>query len=352
MTSGPVDLLARPAAQSVRLIAQGYLDTAVQALERLDDPADAEALHDFRVALRRLRTTLRAYRPLFEDSLGKKPSKQLGKIADSTNRVREAEAALEWLRPLTTGLTPGERVGLAWLIERIELRRVKDTERCLTGVRRSFGAVTRKLQKGLGAYRQTVGPEPTVTDLSFAGALTAAALEQAGELDRLLGTVRHIEDDAAHQARIAAKRLRYVLEPVVTALAGADALIDRLKKLQDLIGELHDLQELEVALRAAVGVAAAERAEQLLEATLTDAAPAGRPTRRRGRHAGLVAVGKRMRIREHELFEALRTEWLGSHRTWARDVAALLPPAGPVARVVPVPVAAPDVRRWSGRRPA
>ncbi|HEY6223950.1 MAG TPA: CHAD domain-containing protein, partial [Gemmatimonadales bacterium] len=172
MTDRATDLLGRPAAQSVRLIAQGYLETATRALARLDDPADAKALHDFRVALRRLRTTLRAYRPLFEDSLGKKPAKQLGDIAESTNRVSEAEAALEWLRPLTTGLTPGERIGLVWLIDRIERRRVNDCDRCLSDVRRTFGAATRKLRKGLGAYRQRVGAEPSVTDVSFAGALT------------------------------------------------------------------------------------------------------------------------------------------------------------------------------------
>ena len=352
MTDRATELLSRPAAQSVRLIAQGYLDTATRALERTRDPQDALALHDFRVALRRLRTTLRAYQPLLEDGVGKKPRKILGDIADATNRVREAEAALEWLRPLATGMTPGERVGLNWLIERIEQRRVKELERCLAEVHRSFSAATRKLRKGLLTYRQTVGTEPSATDVPFAGVVHAAALEQARQLDQLLGEVHKSDDEVAHRARIAGKRLRYVLEPVVAAWPGGEELIERLKAVQDLLGELHDLQELEASLRAAVGAAAAERAEQLLDAALTEAQPVGRRPRRRGRQSGLVAIGLRMRLRQRELFTELRRDWLGNKRTWTKDVAALLPAVAPVPNaVVPVPVAAPDVRRWRVGRP-
>lgn len=351
MTDRATELLSRPAAQSVRLIAQGYLDTATRALERTRDPQDALALHDFRVALRRLRTTLRAYQPLLEDGIGKRPRKILGDIADATNRVREAEAALEWLRPLATGMTPGERVGLNWLIERIEQRRLNDQQRCLAQVHRSFAGATRKLRKGLLTYRQTVATEPSATDVPFAAVVHAAALEQARQVDQLLGEIHGSADEAAHRARIAGKRLRYVLEPVVAAWPGGAALIKRLKAIQDLLGELHDLQELEAYVRAAVGAAAAERAEQLLDAALTDARPIGRPPRRRGRHAGLVATGRRMRLRERELFAQLQRDWLGNKRSWAKDVAALRPVATPVPEVVPVPVASPDVRRWRVRRP-
>jgi CHAD domain-containing protein len=350
VTNLPADLLGRPAAQSVRIIALGFLEDATNAFERTGNPDDAMALHDFRVALRRLRTTLRAYRPLLEDSVHGKPHKRLGEITEATNRVREAEVALEWLRPLATGMTPGERVGLQWLVDRIDARRAKDVEHCLADTRRSFTAAARKLHKGLVAYRQTVQTEPSITDESFAGALRTAAVEQARELDQLLGAIQHTEDEAAHRARIAAKRLRYVVEPVRGTLAGGDDLIARLKTIQDLLGELHDLQELEKVVRAAVSTAAAERAEQLLEATLTAPPPAGSPPRRRGRQSGLVAIAKRIRAREADLFATLRKDWLGSRRTWARDVAALMPAAGSVTVVVPVPVASPVVRRWGGRR--
>jgi CHAD domain-containing protein len=57
----------------------------------------------------------------------------------------------------------------------------------------------------------------------------AAALEQARQLDQLLGEVRKSDDEVAHRARIAGKRLRYVLEPVVAAWPDGEELIERLK---------------------------------------------------------------------------------------------------------------------------
>jgi len=353
------DLLARPAAQSVRLIALGYLEDATQALERTNDPADEEALHDFRVAVRRLRTTLRAYRPLLDDGVGRKTRKQLSQVADTTNRLREAEVALEWLRPLETGMTHGERVGLAWLIERVAQQRAKDLEENFGDIRETFTTAAHRLHKGLVSYEQSVGTEPSATDVAFAVAVRAAAVEQAKALDELLGAVHRIDDDAAHRARIAAKRLRYVLEPVKAALTGGPELIKRLKRIQDLIGELHDLQELEALLREAAGTAAAERAAQLLEAAIASAPSVGRRSRRPGKQAGLVAIGKRARLRQAELFEQLRKDWLGVHRTWERDAAALqpavtpaaaAPAAAPAAVPVPVPVPVPTARRWAGGR--
>ena len=51
-------LLPRPPEEGARRLALSYLDQAARARPRLADPADAEALHDFRVGLRRLRSCL------------------------------------------------------------------------------------------------------------------------------------------------------------------------------------------------------------------------------------------------------------------------------------------------------
>src|SRR2546429_8551253 len=66
MTRRPENLLAAPAPGAARRIALSLLDAATAARERLPDAGDAEALHDFRVAMRPLRGTLRAYQPQLE----------------------------------------------------------------------------------------------------------------------------------------------------------------------------------------------------------------------------------------------------------------------------------------------
>src|SRR5262249_22935930 len=52
--------LADPAPKAVRAIVRTHLDAAVEAAGRLSRSADPEALHDVRVAIRRLRVVLKA----------------------------------------------------------------------------------------------------------------------------------------------------------------------------------------------------------------------------------------------------------------------------------------------------
>jgi CHAD domain-containing protein len=72
------DLLLRPAGEAAHRIARAFLDDAAAAAARLADAADAEALHDFRVAIRRLRVTVRTY-PALRASVSKKLRRRLRK---------------------------------------------------------------------------------------------------------------------------------------------------------------------------------------------------------------------------------------------------------------------------------
>jgi CYTH domain-containing protein len=83
-----------------------------------------------------------------------------------------------------------------------------------------------------------VAPPP-----AFADALAPRVRDAAQSLREHLERVQTIADDIdAHEARISAKRLRYLLEPVAKAVPGATEIIERLKSLQDTLGDLHDAQ--------------------------------------------------------------------------------------------------------------
>lgn len=351
MAALAADLLTRPAAQSVRLVALGFLDAALPAAERLHDAEDAEALHDFRVALRRLRTTLRAYRPELKDSVPAKLRRRLRAIAEATNRAREAEVALAWLRPLKSELKPRERVGWRWLVDRIERRRAKGLQHAATDGWRAFPPVERKLHKGLAAYRQSLSPqEPTEVE-PFVVVLQAALLKQAKQLDDLLPAVHTAEDPEAHRARIAAKRLRYLLEAVGDVVPAAAALVERLKALQDSLGELHDVLELESEVRAGVETVAAERAARSLEVALLEQPSPGmlRAIRRRDPRAGLVALARRLRERRTALFANLQATGVGRDGTWSREIETALAPVTSAAPRPPTPVPVPPLRRRATR---
>ncbi|HYR32187.1 MAG TPA: CHAD domain-containing protein, partial [Gemmatimonadales bacterium] len=89
MTERPESLLTEPAPRAARRIALTLLDAASAARERLTNADDAEALHDFRVAMRRLRSTLRAYQPQLIALVPAKLRRRLRELARATGEARD-----------------------------------------------------------------------------------------------------------------------------------------------------------------------------------------------------------------------------------------------------------------------
>jgi CHAD domain-containing protein len=309
----PPDLLDRSAALGARLVALAYLDQAAEALARLDRPEDTEALHDFRVAVRRLRSTLRAYRPLIAESVTRRQRRRLRDLGDRTNAGRDAEVQLAWLREQEGRLAPRERHGWRWLVERLEARRAAAYEETLGEVRADFPGIARRLRRRLEEYRARVPPAGEPEEPRFGAVAGQALATAAAEFGDRLAAVRDPGDaPPAHAARIAAKRVRYIVEPLADRAPGGPSLVRRLKSLQDLLGELNDCHVLEAEIGAGVAETGAARARRLLDVALTDGPDAARRAGRAGRdpRRGLLAVARLVRARRQELFLRLEEEWL------------------------------------------
>ncbi|HEX8903359.1 MAG TPA: CHAD domain-containing protein, partial [Longimicrobiaceae bacterium] len=103
-------------------------------------------------------------------------------------------------------------------------------------------------------YRLEVDIDAPVGGARMAAVFGRKALELAADLEARLAAVRSIDDqDEAHRARIAAKRLRYLAEPFAVELEGAPELVKRLKRLQDALGEMHDADVLLARVARASG---------------------------------------------------------------------------------------------------
>ena len=72
---------------------------------------DVEALHDFRVAIRRLRSLLRAYQDLTDAAIPRRLRRGLRALARATNASRDLEVKLAWLEAEKASLKPRERTG-------------------------------------------------------------------------------------------------------------------------------------------------------------------------------------------------------------------------------------------------
>src|SRR5918999_273576 len=302
MTSG---LLSRSPEEGARLLALSFLDQAAAARPRLADPADTEALHDFRVGLRRLRSCLRAYRDCLEDSVPKKLARKLRRLASSTGPGRDAEVQIEWLRGRRSHLSSYHRAGLAWLLGRLEERMRDAYAKLAAEVDRDFQDLERELRPRLSVYRTEVHLD-AAAPLATLGETTAGILRrQVSELTDHLARIADADDEEeAHRARISAKRVRYLLEPFVEEIPEAGAVVKRFKVLQDLLGDLHDAHVLELEIAEALEHAAAERTRRLLEISLANEPDDKllRAERRRPHESGLITLARFKRARRNRLF--------------------------------------------------
>ena len=295
MASLRADLLELPAPAGARVLARHHLAAAREAAERLESSDDPEALHDFRVALRRLRSVLRAYRAELRDSVGGKRRRQLRAVAAATGTSRDAEVHLAWLRAQRDSLTRGQHAGLDWLVAHLEARKSEGDATLVAGALRDFDDLAPRLHADLGKYRVTMELDaPRAARVM--GAVTARLIRDAADAlgERLAAVHGAVDQSAAHEARIAGKRLRYLVEPVVEATGdgAGDALVRSLKALQDGLGELHDAHVFAREIVEATGVAAGESARALSTAILAEGAggTAPRRARRADPRAGLLAL--------------------------------------------------------------
>jgi CHAD domain-containing protein len=251
-------LAATSVTQALTRLVARYLKDATAACKRLADPADAEALHDFRVALRRLRSLLRAYRPWLGDALPGKLRRKIGKLARRTGPARDAEVQLAWLREALGNAGESERPGVQWLVDDLTARRDEEYRVLRAALPAGFPRLRRRLLQRLDRATGAAAE-------SFGAAAAQRLRESAADFQTHLERVHGAADEAEiHRARIAGKHLRYLLEPLADELPGGEPLVKELRALQDRMGELHDHQVLGAELLQASERAGAARLRRLV----------------------------------------------------------------------------------------
>jgi CHAD domain-containing protein len=296
-----LDPLTLSAARGARLIALDRLDRAGDEADRLsNNPHSLDALHDLRVALRRVRSWLRAFRPDLEESVARKDRQRLRDIVDATNRGRDADVQVEWLRQAAKDGDETLRRGAKRLIELIRIERGAGAP--LNGNSLvTFDKERARLIKRLSTVSEPVRPPPAPPP-TLAAAIGARLPGHLEALRQALDLVRTADDDAeAHAARIAAKRLRYLLEPAED-VRGSKSLVKLLKSLQDDLGELHDAHLL---------------GRRVQDAIMNDPGTEA---------VGLEAVARRLASDRAEIFGRIDRRWLSDDtaiETLTRGVASV-----------------------------
>ncbi|HET6413003.1 MAG TPA: CHAD domain-containing protein [Anaeromyxobacter sp.] len=307
MAKGPLPLLDREPAEGVRLVALDLLEEARAASSRLKDPGDAEALHDFRVAVRRLRSWLRSFEPQVEDTLRKKWRRALRDLASATGAARDAEVMRALVLAQREALSPRHRRAADWFLSREapgDEAGADPRARAAT----DFERLAPHLEEAFSRYERAVGAGPRGR---FGGLAAEVVRAQEGALLTALSEVASADDaEKAHRARIEGKRLRYLLEPLRGQVPGAEEAIRSMKDLQDLLGDLHDVHVLAARMADAAAEAAAEGARAVHHALHAAGEDHARSVARRGMRPGLSALDRRIRERRDALWAELSRGWL------------------------------------------
>ncbi len=240
--------------------------------------SDIEHLHDMRVASRRLRAALDAFRDCFPRSDYRPIGAMAARLTSGLGAVRDLDVLLAETRRLAGKATPEEYAGIDILIAYLEEERAKARPRMIAVLDdlREHGFRHRVLSLARGAR-------------GHGGNLLAHGRRQAvARLGDLYGFAPYIHDegrdDELHQMRIAAKHLRYCLE-IFRVCFGSEIerRIGDVKAIQEKIGQIHDCDVLVDIARSQGQALASRRFDEL-------AALAGMPMNAEARRASLRAA--------------------------------------------------------------
>ena len=197
---------------------------------------DPDAVHDLRVALRRCRSMAEALDEVNPSPGWRKLKKASRASFHALGELRDVQVERGWIKKLAPSGDPVRRRLLAVLAAQERSSRVK-AERALDAFdQKGWKKLTRKLSSKAEFF-----PLESVVfqRLALARLNTAADLFQRA---RKSGS-----SVAWHRLRIAVKNFRYLVENFLPQRC--DAWCDDLRRMQDLLGDLHDMDVLRAKVR-------------------------------------------------------------------------------------------------------
>ena len=250
------------AAEAFQAVAHACLRHMRVNEEILLQGRDAHALHQVRVAIRRLRSAFSLFGDLINDSQGRHIRDEIKRLTQPLGHARNLDVFLATTLPAERERHPDE-IGLLGLETQLEDQRSKAYED--VGILLQ-SAEWRALLLDLAAW---INAGPWLKDEAKKRVTLreeAARDFAARELDRRRRQVkrrgRDLDDlspEDRHQVRIAAKKLRYGAEffaglyPDKKAVKRHTAFVKALAELQDHLGELNDIATGHEVVRDLVG---------------------------------------------------------------------------------------------------
>lgn len=220
---------------------------------------DIEAVHDMRVASRRLVAAMRVFRVCYPKREFERLLKEARQVTRALGEVRDLDVLIDHYQKLSDGLSEDALLAAGYLIAVLRRRRKKAHAPAVKALERLEKShfpkrVERYVEEQTEAYVRRQQQESSVdgSDDGHSGGVRPESPFRAVAVPLLVERYHELysfepyvaQPEAAeqlHEMRIAAKWLRYTME--LFAPAYADELKDStsvVKRFQELLGDLHD----------------------------------------------------------------------------------------------------------------
>jgi CHAD domain-containing protein len=204
---------------------------------------DAEAVHQIRVAITRLRSAVAFFAPIVVDAEWLRLKKEIAWLNGPLGAARDSDVMVDYARHKRYGAWAQDMIG-----ERLDRHQTQNHRRLVHCLRSA------RTQRLVGAMAAWIRQGPWVERYKRRKHAEALQSYCAGELDRwherLVHKGRHLKTLGAsrrHRLRIKAKRFRYMLEALTETIAlrggGEFHRLHRpAKRLQRALGDMRDLK--------------------------------------------------------------------------------------------------------------
>lgn len=210
------------------------------------------AVHDLRVATRRLQEILDFLEPVLPPRPRRRLSRRARRIRRTLGRIRNVDVMRDLVRSLARRCPPAQRKSLEPLAERLAAE-----ARALRGDRRGRGLEVPGLRERVRRLGSHLHP---LDGFSFPVRAREILVARVAALSEQMPGARSGRSAALHALRIAVKRHRYTLEILEeSGMSQTRPAIAAARTLQTRLGKIHDLDILAALIRRRAGKDASRR---------------------------------------------------------------------------------------------
>jgi triphosphatase len=248
-------------AQAFALVMRSCLAQVCDNAHLLREMRNAEALHQLRVGLRRLRAAFATFKPILPGKELSKIGAEIGWMGGELDKARDLDVFIA--NTIHSGKDESEEDSRSRALDdRLSAAQTASYDRALAAVDSNrFAMLVLNCSEWveIGSWRRSRNKEVVAMRDGAASALACAALDRLSRKLRKAGKhMAALAPPARHCARIRAKKLRYAAEFFAEAFGRhskgrRSKFIASLARLQDILGDLNDLAVGDQTLLEAAG---------------------------------------------------------------------------------------------------